>query len=49
MVGPLDGLLLLVDFENTFVSIEWEFLIKALKSFNFGPSICKWFKTLYAE
>jgi hypothetical protein len=30
-------------------SIEWEFLIKALKSFNFDPSICKWFKTLYAE
>jgi hypothetical protein len=45
----LDGLLLLVDFEKAFDSIEWEFLIKALKSFNFGPSICKWFKTLYAE
>ena len=47
--NDLDGLLLLVDFEKAFDSIEWEFLIKALKSFNFGPSICKWFKTLYAE
>ena len=47
--NDLDGLLLLVDFENAFDSIEWEFLIKALKSFNFGPSICKWFKTFYAE
>ena len=45
--NDLDGLLLLVDFEKAFDSIEWEFLIKALKSFNFGPS--KWFKTLYAE
>jgi hypothetical protein len=47
--NDLDGLLLLVDFEKAFDSIEWEFLIKALKSFNFDPSICKWFKTLYAE
>ena len=47
--NDLDGLLLLVDFEKAFDSIEWEFLIKALKSFNFGPFICKWFKTLYAE
>lgn len=45
--NDLDGLLLLVDFEKAFDSIEWEFLIKALKSFNFGRS--KWFKTLYAE
>ena len=47
--NDLDGLLLLVNFEKAFDSVEWEFLIKALKSFNFGPSICKWFKTLYAE
>jgi hypothetical protein len=38
-----------VDFEKAFDSVEREFLIKPLKSFNFGPSICKWFKTLYAE
>jgi hypothetical protein len=31
--NDLDGLLLLVDFEKAFDSIEWEFLIKALKSF----------------
>jgi hypothetical protein len=36
----MDGLLLLVDFENAFDSIEWTFLRKALDSFNFGPSIC---------
>ena len=47
--NDLDGLLLLVDFEKAFDSIEWEFLIKVLKSFNFGPYICKWFQTLYAE
>ena len=45
----MTGLLLLVDFEKAFDSIEWEFLIKALKSFNFGPSICKWFEIFYSK
>lgn len=43
------GLLLLIDFEKAFDSIEWKFLIKALESFNFGPSICEWFKCLYTK
>jgi hypothetical protein len=46
--NDMDGLLLLVDFEKAFDSIEWKFLRKALNSFNFGPSICKWFETFYA-
>ena len=45
----IQGLLLLVDFEKAFDSIEWDFLKKALQSFNFGPSICKWFKTFYTD
>jgi hypothetical protein len=44
----MDGLLLLVDFEKAFDSIEWKFLQKALNSFNFGPSICKWFETFWS-
>ena len=45
----MDGLLLLIDFEKVFDSIEWKFLQKALNSFNFGPSICKWFETFYVD
>lgn len=41
------GLLLLIDFEKAFDSIEWTFLKKALNSFNFGPSVCTWFDTFY--
>jgi hypothetical protein len=37
--NDLDGLLLLVDFEKAFDSVEREFLIKPLKSFNFGKTI----------
>ena len=47
--NDMDGLLLLVDFEKAFDSIEWKFLQKALNSFNFGPSICKWFETFYVD
>lgn len=43
----LEGLLLLIDFEKAFDSIEWDFIIKSLQSFNFGSSICRWFTTLY--
>jgi hypothetical protein len=47
--NDMDGLLLLVDFEKAFDSVEWNFLRKALESFNFGPFICKWFETFYVD
>jgi hypothetical protein len=43
------GLLFLVDFEKAFDSVEWKFLKKALSSFNFGPSVCKWFELFYSK
>ena len=43
----MEGLLLLIDFEKAFDSVEWDFIINALKSFNFGFSICQWFEVLY--
>ena len=43
------GLLLLVDFEKAFDSVEWNFLKKALSSFNFGPSVCKWFELFHSK
>ena len=39
-----EGLLLMIDIENAFDPIALYFLEKALESFNFGPSICKWFE-----
>ena len=41
------GLLLLIDFEKAFDSVEWNFLDGALKFFNFGESIRRWVKTFY--
>ena len=41
------GLLLLVDFEKAFDTIEWEYLNRVLKVYNFGESFIKWFNILY--
>ena len=45
----IPGLLLLIDFEKAFDSIEWNYIDLALKSFNFGPNYRKWVKTLYCS
>ena len=39
--------LLFIDFEKAFDSIEWEFLYKSLAAFNFGPTLIGWIKTFY--
>ena len=43
----LPGVLLFIDFEKAFDSIEHEFLYKVLECFNFGPSFIKWIQTFY--
>ena len=41
------GLLLFIDFEKAFDSIDWEFMLKCLDVFEFGPSIKGWIETFY--
>ena len=38
----IEGLILLVDFEKAFDSLSWDFILKTLKNFNFGPNLIKW-------
>ena len=45
----LPGFLILIDFEKAFDSIEWHFLLKSLKSFNFGQNFIRWIKILYTN
>ena len=43
------GLLLLIDFEKAFDSINWKYLERALEHYNFGPMFIRWWKTIYKD
>ena len=43
------GLLLQIDFEKAFDSVEWNFLFHTLKLFNFGESLINWIKVIYTN
>ena len=42
----IKGLIVLVDFQKAFDSINWDFISKTLKLFNFGDSIIKWINAI---
>ena len=41
------GFLLMLDFKKAFDSIEWNFPLRSLQYFNFGPTFIKWVETIY--
>ena len=41
----IPGLLIFIDFEKAFDSVEWDFLFKCLEDFNFGSDFLRWIKT----
>ena len=43
------GFLSLIDFEKAFDTVEWPFLFKTLKSFNFWDNFITWIKLLYTD
>ena len=43
------GIILMIDFEKAFDSLEWSFLKQTLKYFNFGKNIIKWIKCFYTN
>ena len=42
----LSGMLLFIDFQKAFDSIEYNFIIDTLNAFNFGENMIRWFKLL---
>ena len=48
-VKKLPGLLLFIDFEKAFDSLEWDFLEKCLEKFNFGPEFRRWVHIFYND
>ena len=45
----LPGLLLNIDFEKAFPSVDWKFMFKVLKAFGFKKDICRWIETFYTN
>ena len=45
----LPGLLVAFNFEKAFDSLSWDFLLRCLKSFNFGQSFINWVSVLYTN
>ena len=43
----IPGVLILLDFEKAFDSVEWNFIRKSLELLGFGPSVFHWFDTFY--
>ena len=43
----IPGLLLLIEFEKAFDSLEFDFIFDSLQFYGFGPSIIQWIKSLY--
>ena len=43
----IKGMIVNIDFEKAFDSIEWSHIMRTLKFFNFGPNIIKWIEILY--
>ncbi len=47
--NKLSGLLLFIDFEKAFDSVEWPFLFKVLEYYNFGNVFRKWISIFYCN
>ena len=43
------GILVTIDFEKAFDSLDHTFLFKVLHTFNFGPSFIQWIRTFYSN
>ena len=45
----MPGLLLFIDFEKAFDTLEWSFVEKVFEYNNFGPSYIEWIKIFYND
>ena len=47
MNRDIAGILVAIDFEKAFDSLNFSFLLRVLHAFNFGPSFVQWVRVLY--
>ena len=47
MNRDISGILVIIDFEKAFDSLNFNFLLRVLHAFNFGTSFIQWVRVLY--
>lgn len=45
----LPGMLICIDFEKAFDSLDWNFMYRVLKAYGFSNGICRWIETFYCD
>ena len=45
----IPALLMFIDYEKAFDTVEWDFVIECLNFFNFGNTVINWVKILYSD
>ena len=48
-IYKIEGYLVFIDFIKAFDSLEWDFMLLALKRFGFNDSFVNWVKTMYTD
>ena len=48
-LNEIPGIMILIDFEKAFDTLEWHFLQNTLKYFNFGPNLRSWISVMCSE
>ena len=44
-----EGLFMMVDYEKAYDCLEWNFILKSLERYKFGPMLIRWIKTFYTN
>ena len=48
-LNKIPGIMVLIDFEKAFDTLEWQFLHNTLKYLNFGPNLRNWISVMYSD
>ena len=46
-LNKIPGIMVLIDFEKAFDTLQWQFLHNTLKYLNFGPNLRNWISVMY--
>ena len=48
-LNKIPGIMILIDFEKAFDTLDWQFLHNTLNYLNFGPNLRNWISVMYSD